>query len=115
MADYLDFPDNLVLHLEREKRSYKVFTTDKRGVFKVLNGLMAGDAIIDTSYINERYLKQLFVDSCINGYELKANLIFKKGLFGVAQELAKEREEQLKELKEQEPEEISEEVCEKNV
>jgi hypothetical protein len=117
MADYLDFPDNLVLHLEREKRSYKVFTTDKRGVFKVLNGLMAGDAIIDTSYIGERYLKQLFVDSCINGYELKLNLIFKKGLFGVAQELAKEREEQLK-LQEQQleenPEEKPEEVCEKN-
>lgn len=96
MTDILDYPDNLVLHLERERRSYKVFTTDKRGVFKVINGLWQGDSVIDTSYIGERQLKQLFVDSCINGYELKCNLIFKQGLHGIAKELAKEREEQLK-------------------
>lgn len=111
MADYLDFPDNLVLHLERDKRSYKVFTTDKRGVFKVLNGLSERDSIVDTSYVGERYLKQLFVDSCVNGYELKSNLIFKKSLLGIAQELAKEREEQIKLEMKEEPEEI----CEKNV
>lgn len=96
MSDILDYPDNLVLHLERDKRSYKVFTTEKRGVFKVINGLWAGDGVIDTSYIGERYLKQLMVDSCINGYEIKSNLIFKQGLFGLAKELAKEREEQLR-------------------
>lgn len=96
MTDILDYPDNLVLHLEREKRSYKVFTTDKRGSFKVINGLWAGDGVIDTSYIGERFLKQLFVDSCINGYDIKLNLIFKQGLLGIAKELAKEREEQLK-------------------
>ena len=97
MSDILDFPDNLVLHLARDRRSYKVFTTDKRGSFKVINGLWAGDGVIDTSFIGERDLKQLFVDSCINGYELKTNLIFKQGLLGIAKELAKEREEQLKE------------------
>lgn len=96
MSDYLDFPDNLVLQLERDRRSYKVFTTDKRGQFKVINGLWAGDGVIDTSYIGERQLKQLMVDSCINGYEIKTNLIFKQGLLGLAKELAKEREEQLK-------------------
>ena len=96
MADYLDFPDNLILHLERDRRSYKVFTTDKRGVFKVINGLWSGDSVIDTNYIGERQLKQLMVDNCINGYEIKSNLIFKQGLLGLAKELAKEREEQLK-------------------
>lgn len=100
MSDYLDFPDNLVLQLERDRRSYKVFTTDKRGCFKVINGLWAGDGVIDTSYIGERQLKQLMIDSCINGYEIKANLIFKQGLLGLAKELAKEREEQLKQPKE---------------
>ena len=96
MSDILDFPDNLVLHLERDRRSYKAFTTDKRGVFKVINGLWAGDGVIDTSYIGERHLKQLMVDSCINGYDLKLNIIFKQGLYGLAKELAKEREEELK-------------------
>jgi hypothetical protein len=96
MADYLDYPDNLVLHLEREKRSYKIFTTDKRGQFKIINGLWIGDSVIDTKHCNERELKQLFIDNCCNGYEIKTNLVFKQGLFGVAKELAKEREDRLK-------------------
>jgi hypothetical protein len=96
MADILDFPDNLVLHLEREKRSLKIFTTDVRGKFKIINGLWTGDSVIDTKYCNERELKQLFIDNCCNGYEIKLNMIFKQGLFGVAKELAKEREDRLK-------------------
>lgn len=96
MDNILNFPDNLILHLERDKRSYKVFTTDKLDHFKVINGLWQGDSVIDTSYVGLRYLKQLMVDSCINGYEVKTNLIFKQGLYGLAKELAKEREEQLK-------------------
>jgi hypothetical protein len=95
MTDFLDYPDNLVLHLERDKRSYKCFTTDKRNHFKIINGLSFGDAVIDTKYINERELKQLLVDSSINGYQLKVNLAFKQGLIGVVRELAKEREEQM--------------------
>jgi hypothetical protein len=99
MADYLDYPDNLILHLEREKRSYKVFTTDKRGQFKIINGLWIGDSVIDTKHCNERELKQLFIDNCCNGYEIKTNIVFKQGLFGVAKELAKEREDRLREAK----------------
>lgn len=95
MTDFLEFPDNLVLHLERSKRSYKAFTTDKKGLFKIINGLSDGDAVIDVKYINERELKQLLVDSCINGYELKLNLAFKGGFFGVVKELAREREAQI--------------------
>lgn len=90
MNEILDYPDNLVLHLERDRRSYKAFTTDKRGVFKIINGLWIGDSVIDTKYINERELKQLLVDSCINGYQIRTNLAFKEGLFGLARELASE-------------------------
>lgn len=118
MTDILDFPDNLVLHLERDRRSYKVFTTDKRGYFKVLGGLSDRDTIIDTSYINERQAKQLLVDNIINGYELKMNLMFKQGFYGVVKELAKEREEQLKTIKvsaeELPPDEISVEVLDES-
>lgn len=95
MTDILDFPDNIVLHLERDKRSYKCFTTEKRNHFKVINGLSYADSVIDTKYLNERELKQLLVDSCINGYQLKLNLVFKQGLLGIVKELAKEREDQM--------------------
>ena len=95
MESHLDYPDNLVLHLERDKHSYKCFTTDDRNRFKVIKGLSIYDGVIDTKFITERELKQLFIDSCINGYELKTNLVFKKGMLGIAKELAAEREAKL--------------------
>lgn len=98
MTDILDYPDNLVLHLEREQRSYKIFTTEKRGTFKVIHGLSIKDGVIDTSYINEKQLKQMMVDNVINGYDIKTNLAFKKGFHGIVNELAKEREEHIKRL-----------------
>jgi hypothetical protein len=97
MTDFLDFPDNLILHLERDRRSYKCFTTDKREYFKVINGLYEKDSVIDTKFINIRELKQLLVDSVINGYTLKFNLIFKEGFHGVVNELAAERRKQMAE------------------
>jgi hypothetical protein len=90
-TDILDFPDNLILQLERDRRSYKCFTTDKRDYFKVINGLYEKDSVIDTSFVSKRDLKQLMVDSVINGYTLKLNLIFKEGFHGVVNELAAER------------------------
>lgn len=89
----LNYPDNLVLCLERDKRSYKAFTTEVPNKFKIINGLSMGDAVIDTKFIDLKELKQLFVDSCVNGYSIKTNLMFKQGLLGVAKELAKEYEE----------------------
>lgn len=91
MTDILDYPDNLVLHLERDKRSLKCFTTDNREKFKVINGLYEMDSVIDTKHYNVRELKQLMVDSVINGYTLKLNLVFKNGFHGVVKELAQER------------------------
>ena len=111
----LNFPDNLVLHLERDRRNIKVFTTEKRLHFKVLYGLWDADSVVDTTYIDLRQLKQLLVDSCINGFTIKSNMIFEKGLLGVAKELAKEREEQLKVLvTEISKEVVDEEVAEKH-
>lgn len=95
MTDILNFPDNLVLHLARDRRSYKVFTTDNKDKFKVIQGLSHNDGVIDTKYIGERELKQLLVDNCINGYEIKINMVFKQGLFGLVKELAKEREDKM--------------------
>lgn len=119
MSDILDFPDNLVLHLERDKRSYKCFTTERRNHFKVINGLSYADSVIDTKYINERELKQLLVDSCINGYQLKLNLAFKQGLLGIVKELAKEREDNMiKEMAqsiEDEVNQLAEEIGESEV
>lgn len=95
MESILDYPDNLILHLERDRRSYKIFTTDKKGVFKSINGLWSGDNVCDTKYIDDRSLKQLMVDSCINGYEVKTNLVFKEGLHNLAKALAVEYQEYL--------------------
>lgn len=96
MTDMLDYPDNVILHLERDRRSLKCFTTDEKNKFKVINGLYEKDSIIDTKYYTVRDLKQLLVDSLINGYVLKLNLIFKQGVYNVVKELAEERQEYLK-------------------
>lgn len=90
MEQLLEFPDNLVLHLERDTRSYKVFTTEQREKFKVLYGLADKDSIVDTKIYTLREVKQMFVDASINEYKLRLNLLFKKGLYGVAKELAEE-------------------------
>lgn len=88
--DLLDFPDNLVLHLMRDTRSYKVFTTDEKDKFKVLYGLSDKDSIVDTKFYTLREVKQLFIDASVNEYNLMLNLLFKRGLLGVAKELAEE-------------------------
>lgn len=88
--DIIEYADNLVLHLQRNKRSYKCFTTCDKDKFKVIYGLSDYDVINDTKYMNLNEIKQLFVDSCINDYNIVTNLIFKKGLYGVAKELSEE-------------------------
>ena len=90
----LHFADNLILELDRERTSIKVTTTSEYGKFKVVRGLWIADSVSDTKYIDMRDLKQLLVDSCINGYNIKQNLVFPQGLHGVAVELANERMKQ---------------------
>ena len=110
MSDFLDYPDNLILHLERDRRSYKCFTTDQKDKFKIINGLSEKDSVIDTKYYTLRELKQLMVDSVINGYTLKSNLIFKQGIHGIVNELAAERREQMKQQELLSQEELSAEI-----
>lgn len=88
--DILEYADNLVLHLQRNKRSYKCYTTGDKDKIKVVYGLSDYDVINDTKYMNLNEVKHLFVDSCINEYNIMTNLIFKKGLYGVAKELSDE-------------------------
>jgi hypothetical protein len=110
MTDILDYPDNVILHLERDRRSLKCFTTDEKNKFKVINGLYEMDSVIDTKYYTVRDLKQLLVDSIINGYVLKLNLIFKQGVHNVVKELAAEREEYVKQQELLTKDEIAAEV-----
>ena len=102
MDDILTYPDNLVVHLERFYRSYKAFTTEEPGKYKLIYGLSDKDSIIDIRIVTDRELKQTLVDACINGYDLKLNLVFKKNLYNLAKELADERERMLEEEKEKE-------------
>lgn len=95
-----EFPDNLIVVLERNRRTIKVTTTEDANRFKVVSELGDKDAVIDGRYITERELKQLIVDSCINGFEIRQNLAFKKSLYGLAKELAEEREASLRTMEE---------------
>ena len=97
MSSHLDYPDNLVICLGRGRRHIKCFTTDSRDKFKMIIGLSDMDGVIETKYINLRELKQLVIDSVINEFSLKENLIFRQGVHGLALELAKEREDTIKE------------------
>ncbi len=90
MEHLLQFSDNLVLDLERDSRSYKVYTTEEMGKFRVLYGLADRDAIVITFFYNLKEVKQMFIDASVNDYKLKLNLLFKNGLMGVAKELAEE-------------------------
>lgn len=91
-----EYPDNLIVVLQRHHRSIKVTTTGEPDRFKVVSGLDESDGIIDGCHITERELKQLVIDSCINGYELRLNQAFKKSLYALALELAEERKAQLR-------------------
>lgn len=87
----LHFADNLILELQRDRMTIKVITTSENNKFKVIHGLWIRNSIEETRYTDMRGLKQLLVDSCINGYSIKQNLVFPQGLHGVALELANER------------------------
>jgi hypothetical protein len=96
MENITSYADNLILHLERDGMTCKVYTTEDPNVFKSMTGMSYMDGITNTDKLNLRELKQLFVDHSVNGYSLKLNLVFKEGLFGVAKELAAEYQERKK-------------------
>lgn len=86
----VEYADNLVLELysKSDRRSWKVITTGEPDMFKIENGLSSFNSVVDVKYYTLREVKQLFIDQTIMGYEIRQNLLFKKGLRGVAEELA---------------------------
>ena len=75
--------DNIVLdfmELDEMKRRIKVLSTDEEDKFKVIRGLNAKNQIVDVTYMTTSELKQLWIDSVVNGYECVKNEIFMRGI-----------------------------------
>jgi hypothetical protein len=62
------------------KRKIKVFSTEVQGTFKVIKGLSAKNQVLDRQLMTEKGLKQLWIDSVVNGYECVKNEIFMRGI-----------------------------------
>lgn len=75
--------DNVVLDFIETndmRRRIKVISTEDENRFKVIRGLNARNQVIDTTYMNTSELKQLWIDSVVNGYECMKNEIFMRGI-----------------------------------
>jgi hypothetical protein len=75
--------DNIVLdfmELNEMKRRIKVVSTEDEDRFKVIRGLSARNQIVDVSYMTGNELKQLWIDSVVNGFECVKNEIFMRGI-----------------------------------
>lgn len=75
--------DNLVLEfLEQNemRRRIKVISTDEEDKFKVIRGLSAKNQVFDVTYMTGTELKQLWIDSVVNGFECVKNEIFMRGI-----------------------------------
>lgn len=62
------------------RRRIKVFSTELDDVFKVVRGMNAKNQIIDTEMMGLKDIKQLWIDSVVNGYECVKNEIFMRGI-----------------------------------
>jgi hypothetical protein len=62
------------------RRSIKVFSTEKDDVFKVVRGMNAKNQVVDTKMMGVEEIKQLWIDSVVNGYECVRNEIFMRGI-----------------------------------
>lgn len=62
------------------RRCIKVFSTELDDVFKVVRGMNAKNQIVDTKMMGITELKQLWIDSVVNGYECVRNEIFMRGI-----------------------------------
>jgi hypothetical protein len=75
--------DNTVLDFIEQnemKRRIKVISTEDEDRFKVIRGLSAKNQVVDTTYMSGTELKQLWIDSVVNGYECVKNEIFMRGI-----------------------------------
>lgn len=62
------------------KRKIKVFSTEKDDVYKVLRGLSAKNQVVDMKLMSGEELKQLWIDSVVNGFECVKNELFMRGI-----------------------------------
>ena len=74
--------NNCVLEfVERgDNKKIKVFSTEIENVFKVVRGIAAKNQMVSSSLAAEPELKQLWIDSVVNGYECVKNEIFMRGI-----------------------------------
>jgi len=79
----MDIANNLVLQFKcfSSNRTISVFTTPEEDKYKIIRGITPRNQITDTSYGNLEDLKQLWINSVCNEYDLTINLIFKKGVY----------------------------------
>jgi hypothetical protein len=62
------------------KRKIRVFSTEVQGTFKVIKGITSKNQVVDLQLMSEKGLKQLWIDSVVNGYECVRNEIFIRGI-----------------------------------
>jgi hypothetical protein len=81
----MNIANNLVLQFKcfSSNRSINVFSTDEEDRYKIVRGITPRNQITDTSYGNLENIKQLYIDSIVNEYELTHNLLFKRGIMDV--------------------------------
>lgn len=79
----MNIANNLVLQFKcfSSNRSINVFSTEEEDRYKIVKGITPRNQVSHTEYGNLEDLKQLWIDSVVNEYELTHNLIFKKGVY----------------------------------
>ena len=79
----MNIANNLVLQFKcfSSNRTISVFSTVEEDKYKIIRGITPRNQVSHTEYGNLENLKQLWIDSVCNEYELTHNLIFKKGVY----------------------------------
>ena len=79
----MDIANNLVLQFKcfSSNRTISVFTTLEEDKYKIIRGITPRNQVSHTEYGNLEDLKQLWINSVCNEYELTHNLLFKKGIY----------------------------------
>jgi hypothetical protein len=82
------FADNMVLELTQGSRRIRVYTTAQEDTFKMEQEQQT--VRLSTELMGLRQVKQLLIDSIVHGFRLTLNLLFRRGVGGVVEELAEE-------------------------
>lgn len=68
-----------------------VFATETEDRFKVVNDLCSRGNVTDVSYVNREQLKNLWINSIINGYVIAENRIFPAGILDCFDDITREK------------------------